>query len=116
MEPIPVFFDVVDRAALILKPKKPFLDWLISHDPKDKDVDLAEDLDVYLIPEFYNPEDFDVWLKTNFDVFFCDQMNHWYTDEKMWAQDRTFKLFKEWFNYKMHSMVWDTLEEPIEKE
>ncbi len=116
MEPIPVFFDLIDRAALILKPKKPFLNWLISHDPKDKDVDLTEDQDVYLIPDFYTPEDFEDWLKNNFDLLFCDQMNHWYTDEKMWVQNRTFKMFKEWFSYKMHSMVWDTLEEPIEKE
>jgi hypothetical protein len=34
----------------------------------------------------------------------------------MWVQNRSFKLFKEWFDYKMHSMVWDTLEEPIDKE
>ena len=115
MEPIPVFFDLTDRAALILKPKKPFQDWIISHDPKDKDADLEEDQDVYLIPEFLNTEEFEVWFKTNFDVFFCDQMNHWYTDETMWVQNRNFKLFKKWFDYKMHSMVWDTLEEPIEK-
>jgi hypothetical protein len=116
MEQIPVFFDLTDRAALILKPKKPFLNWLVSHDPKDKDVDLEEDQDVYLIPEFYNNEEFETWIKEYFDAFFCDQMNHWYTDETMWVQNRTFKLFKEWFDYRMHSMVWDTLDDPIEKE
>jgi len=116
MDPLPVFFDLTDRAALILKPKKPFLDWLIKYDLQDKDVDLEEDQDVYLIPEFLDNNEFEEWLKENYDAFFCDQMNGWYSDETMWVQNRSFKLFKEWFDYKMHSMVWDTLEDPIEKE
>jgi len=114
MDPLPVFFDLTDRAALILKPKKPFLDWLKKYDLQDKDVDLEEDQDVYLIPEFLDNKEFETWLKENYDAFFCDQMNGWYSDETMWVQNRSFKLFKEWFDYKMHSMVWDTLEDPIE--
>lgn len=116
MKEIPVFFEMTDRSALILKPKKPFSNWLTSHDPNDRDADLEEDQDIYLIPEFDSNKEFETWIKENFDAFFCDQMNHWYTDETMWIQNRTFKLFKEWFDYKMHSMVWDTLDDPIEKE
>lgn len=29
MDPIPVFFENVNRSALILNPKKPFFDWPI---------------------------------------------------------------------------------------
>ena len=116
MEPIPVFFELTNRAALILKPKKPFLNWLISHDPEDKKVDLSEDLDVYLIPEFEDRGEFEEWIEENYDDLFCDKMNQWYVDESMWVKNRSFKLFKEWFDYVIHSMVWDTLEEPIEKE
>ncbi len=28
---------------------------------------------------------------------------------------RTLKMFKEWFDYSMHTMVWDTEEDDIEK-
>ena len=55
-------------------------------------------------------------VEKNFDQIFVDQMNYWYTLESMWVQNRTFKMFKEWFDYSLYMMILDTLEEPIEKE
>ncbi|MBY0481019.1 MAG: hypothetical protein K2Q21_06675 [Chitinophagaceae bacterium] len=55
------------------------------------------------------------WLKKNFDELFSDQLNKWYIDETLWVKNRTFKMFNEWFDYSMHTMIWDTLETPIKK-
>ena len=48
-------------------------------------------------------------------MIFCDQMNHWYTDQKLWARNRTFKMFQEWFDLSFHTMIWDTLDGAIDE-
>jgi hypothetical protein len=37
-------------------------------------------------------------------------------DETVWVKNRTFKLFKDWFDYSIHTMIWDTMDEPIDKD
>ena len=116
MEPILVYFDFINRTALVVRPKKPFFDWLKKIDPEDDPLqDFMDDSDVYLLPNFEDHEEMENWLKKNYDQIFCDQMNHWYTDEDLWIQKRTFKLFNEWFDYSMHTMIWDTLDKPVSK-
>jgi hypothetical protein len=115
MEPLYYYFDNVKRTALIIKRKQPFLDWLVLYDPNDNKPSLLEESDVYLLPNFDEKSQMENWLKKNFDDIFSDQLNNWYTDETMWVQNRTFKLFKTWFDYSLHTMIYDTLEEPIEK-
>ncbi|HQA75619.1 MAG TPA: hypothetical protein PLY32_00720 [Salinivirgaceae bacterium] len=115
MKQIPVFFDTVHRSALIITPKKSFKEWLISMDPDDANIDLSNETDLYLIPNFDDHYQAEQWLKENFDIIFCDQMNNWYIDESDWEQNRTFKTFKEWFNYSIHLQILDTLEIPIKK-
>ena len=116
MEPIPIFFENVRRTALVLKPKQPFKDWLVDLDSGDIKVDLTNDTDVYLLPDFEDPKQVENWLKRNYDQIFCDQMNNWYVDESVWIQNRTYKIFKEWFDFSIHTMIWDTMDTPIEKE
>jgi hypothetical protein len=74
-----------------------------------------DDSDVYLLANFEDFEDMEKWIRKNYDQIFCDQMNHWYTDEDFWIQKRTFKPFNEWFEYSMHTMIRDTLDKPVYK-
>ena len=115
MDPIPVFFENVRRTALIVKPKRPFADWLNSIDPADGLETIIPYSDVYLLPVFEDSEHAVRWLKKNFDEIFCDQMNHWYIDEDIWVQNRTFKMFTQWFDYYIHTTVWDIVDGEIEK-
>ena len=115
MQQIPVFYENVRRTALIIKPKEPFFDWLTSVDKTTVVKESEQDHDVYLLPDFETIEEMEKWLKTNFDDLFTDQMNNWWTDENSLVQNRNFKMFKEWFDFSMHTMIWDTLEEEIEK-
>jgi hypothetical protein len=115
MNMIPVFFENVDRSAMIIIPKKPFHEWLISIEADNLDTESWKESTVYLLPDFELEEDMEKWLKKNFDQIFCDQMNNWYTDEVCWISKRTYKLFKEWFDFSLHTMIMDTLEDPIEK-
>ncbi|HNU62771.1 MAG TPA: hypothetical protein PLX24_09605 [Bacteroidales bacterium] len=115
MKSIPVFFNNINRSAMVIIPKKPFKDWLLSIDQGAAHWDITEDADVYLLPDFEEIEEAERWLEINFDLFFSDQLNNWYTAKKLWPKNRTFKMFKEWFDYSLHTMVWDILDDPIEK-
>ncbi|MBL7902462.1 MAG: hypothetical protein JNK73_10735 [Bacteroidia bacterium] len=109
-------FNNVKRTALVLTAKQPLYDWVISINPKYKvDADAFKDPDVYLLPDFETTDQMERWLKKNFDWLFCEQLNNWYVDEDLWVQNRTFKMFKEWFSYSLHPMVWDSVEGPIDK-
>ncbi|MBL7923924.1 MAG: hypothetical protein JNL88_06980, partial [Bacteroidia bacterium] len=108
-------FSNVRRTALILTPQKSFYDWVKNLDPSDKDIDPWGEPDVYLLPDFETTEEMERWLQRNFDWLFCEQLNNWYTDERLWPSKRTFKLFKEWFGYSLHTMVWDSVAGPIDK-
>lgn len=112
---IPVYFQYVKRSALLVKAKKPFYDWLLSIDPKEDQTYMLKEGDLYLLTDYDEVKQMNSWLKKNFDDIFSDQLNNWYIDDDMWPQNRTLKMFKEWFEYTMHTTVLDTEEEFIEK-
>jgi hypothetical protein len=108
-------FDMVKRSAMVVKPKMPYINWINETYPDDTiSIDNYED-DVYLLPNFEENKQMENWLKKNFDQIFTDQLNQWYTGEEGWPQKRTIKMFKEWFDYSMHTMIWDTVSGPIGK-
>ena len=117
----------INRAALIIRLKKPFIDWLIftskEHDGDDQmtanDVE-TEGFDskhVYLIPAYDENEQYDRYLRKHAKEIFEQELVGWYTDLAMWPQDRSWKVFKEWFDYEIQTMVFDTvLNQPLEYE
>ena len=46
-------------------------------------------------------------------VLFDSILFDWITDESMWPQNRTLKMFRDWFDIEVHSMVWDLASEPL---
>lgn len=38
------------------------------------------------------------------------------TDDDTWPEKITYKMFLEWFDVEFHSMVFDSLEDDIEKD
>jgi hypothetical protein len=115
MEPIPYYYDNINRSALVVKPKQPFIDWLASIESENKNVEEDLEGDVYLLPDFEEISQMKIWLKKNYDAIFSDQLNNWYTDEACWPQHRTFSMFAGWFEYSLHTMILDTEETPIVK-
>lgn len=108
-------FDLVKRSDMVVKPKMPFIDWVNITYPDDIiTLDGYED-DVYLLKDFEENKQMENRLKKNFDHIFTDQLNQWLTDEEGWPQKRTHKMFKEWFDYSMHTMIWDTVKGSIGK-
>lgn len=115
MNPIPYFYDCINRNAIVVKPKKPFFDWLNHLFPEDPMHEKPE-TNIYLIKEKNSNEEIERWISRNFDQLFQNELNDWHTDERAWPQKRTYKLFKEWFDFEIHSMVLDLEETEITKE
>ncbi|HNX21889.1 MAG TPA: hypothetical protein PKG88_05935 [Bacteroidales bacterium] len=115
MEPIPYYYDPINRNAIVVHIKKPFYDWLISIEPQSS-VQVEMEGNIYLIKEKDSNEAIENWLKRNYDKIFQNELNDWYTNEIKWPQQRTFKMFKEWFDYKIISMVLDMEETEISKD
>lgn len=114
-EPIPYFYDPIDRIAIIVKPKKPFFDWLNSVFPEDEPITTKDDNNVYLLREMVDNEAVLKWVKKNYDKIFINELNDWYTDEEGWPKNRTYKMFAEWFDIEICSMVLDLEDFPVNK-
>lgn len=100
----------VNRAAVTIRPKQPYLDWAKSLSGPPSGVtldDLREDCVVYLIPEFDDNEKAMKWADKRFDEFFTHALWGWSTEEGEWPQNRTARMFHEWFDVTIDSEVLD---------
>jgi len=116
MEPIPYFYDTIDRNAILVRPKKPFFDWVNTLFNDGDKLEEKEECNIYLIREMRNTDEVLAWVRTHFDELFVNELNDWYTGEDRWPQERTFELFAEWFDVEVHSMLLDLEEGPVTKE
>lgn len=109
-------FENVRRSALVLHPKEPFMDWIKRVEPGIQLQEPNLEGDVYLLPDFEEQEDMRRWLSKKYDLLFSDQLTNWFANESVWPQKRTFSMFQDWFSFSFHTMVWDTLESPLDKD
>ena len=104
---------MVNRAAVILRYKNPFVKWIKEADPlKDStEVTMAsvnEERTVYLISDG-DAENIDRWIRENHGALFESELEGWYTDESLWPKERDYKTFKGWLEVECHSVVLDTV-------
>jgi hypothetical protein len=116
MEPIPYFYEPIDRNAILVRPKRPFFDWVNGLYPNDSAIDEKEECNIYLIREMGSNEDILKWMRKHFDELFTNELNDWCTDEDRWPKMRTYALFTAWFDVEVHSMVLDLEDGPVTKE
>ena len=67
----------------------------------------------YLISE--GIEDVDVWLKKKFDKIFSFELEFWHLNKKEWPQKRNYKMFQEWFQVDVSTMIYDFEKMPVFK-
>lgn len=110
------YYEMLNRDAILVKPKKPLFDWANSLTPDEDPVPESKTGKIYLIKEKDTPEAVDRWLRKHFDRIFTSELADWWLDENDWPEKRTFKLFKEWFDYEIHQLVLDMESEDIVKD
>ena len=109
---------MINRAALILRYKQPFVDWINTVDPSSDlhDLTLADvgrERTVYLI-EVEDEEELTRGLTRHHEELFEQELFGWYTDPALWPRDRSLKRPKEWCSFELHTVVIDTGETPLE--
>jgi hypothetical protein len=109
---------MINRAALILRYKQPFVDWINGVDPSADSPNLTlADVDhertVYLI-EVEDEAELAGWLTRHHEEVFEQELWGWYTDPALWPRDRSLKTLKEWCSFELHTVVIDTAETPLE--
>ncbi len=108
---------MINRAVLILKLKKPFVQWINETDPNNKlpEVTMAQanrERTVYLLNDL-DAEGLDEWIELNCANLFESELEDWYTDQSLWPQSRDMKLFKKWFAPECHPVLIDAGFGPI---
>ena len=105
----------VNRSLLILKAKEPCREWVASLPGKSKITirDINTGCRVYLIPEFEDDQQKDAILEKIYADIFVEKLFQWCIDDVKWPQNRTFALFKRWFEPEFYPVVEDTVENDI---
>jgi hypothetical protein len=81
MEPIPYYYDSINRNAIVVKPKQSLFNWVNSIYPESP-IEAVNKATVYLIKERDSNEAMEKWLHKNFDNIFQNELNDWHTEKK----------------------------------
>ncbi|MDR4498043.1 MAG: hypothetical protein MRK02_09025 [Candidatus Scalindua sp.] len=109
----------LNRSALVVKPKQPFVDWANSTDPGGTQYtlqNLKSENNVYLVSEIDDKHDLEREIKTYHRIMFENELIGWATDRTTWPKMISLELFHEWFVIEHNSMVADLSNGPIELE
>lgn len=106
---------IVNREAIIVRPKESFYKWL-----EEKDLDfiprkLSDGPIVYLIEENDDDKKTTRWLKKNFDKIFTNELYTFEVSPDDIAEKRTYKMFTDLFEIERHEIIVDLEEEPVVK-
>jgi hypothetical protein len=113
--------NIPNRHVLYLAPKQPLIDWVNHVFPDDQPERLEpplahENANIYLIPAQDDPADSMEWLKRNFKLILEEELLEWCTDPDEWPEPFTWDMFRSWFVISIQTMIFDTVEEEIERE
>ncbi|XZG71753.1 hypothetical protein ACTSKR_07830 [Chitinibacteraceae bacterium HSL-7] len=107
---------IVDRAAAVVRPNQPFLEWLNALPGSELKLELEDvrsDCTVLLIPEISEPEDGIAYIDDIFERIFAMELASWIEDESLWPAKRSLQLFWEWFDVEIHLGVLDSVDEDL---
>ena len=82
---------VNNRSIVNIYPTKIYLDWLNYTRGSDVSLGLNDIEPVsFLINDFDDISEFDIWLENNFQLLFEIRLNYSCIDKSLWPEDRTF--------------------------
>ena len=108
---------MVNRAALLLRYKEPFVQWLNESCPDANEPDISmeeanQDKIVYLLDE-EEVDNLEEWISLNHQALFESELDGWNTDESRWPKKRDLELFAKWFEVECHTVLIDAGTGPI---
>lgn len=109
---------IVNRAAFVVRPRRPYFQWLASLDPQESEEieSLEHCVSVYLVPESVTEEAETAPLEQHWQEIFELELAACAPDEDRWPAMRTLATFREWFEVSGQSLVVDLAKGDLEIE
>lgn len=101
---------MLNRSAISIQLKQPFVDWINSLDEKGEQVTLEEvnlEATTYLIPELEDEEALEVFIDERHFELLENELLSWEDDDSYWPADMDRALFDEFLDVKLSFMVFD---------
>ena len=112
-------FLALNRNALIVRRKKPFIDWANSLEDRGPELNLDDpqfEHTIYLVDQLSDYLDPGPALRKHCTSIFEQELALWHRDPHDWPSKRDLRAFNEWFDVKLHSLVVDLAEIAFESE
>jgi hypothetical protein len=109
----------INRAIAVIKPRQPYVDWASSlpGDPDELSLDdLRRDCTAVLLPEFDTPVESEAFIASIAAELFEAELDAWYRDRTTWPLARDYRVFQEWFDVEIHTIVLDAGKSAIRRE
>ena len=109
---------LVNRAAIVVRPKARFLEWLHSVHPASLGQsleDLREEPSCYLIPEREDDVDGRKELAHLCDRICREEFEAWFMDRSSMPAMFDLETFEKWFDWSFHSLVFDLGKLPLKR-
>ena len=110
--------EAINRSIAVIRPKAPFIKWANNWVGRGERTYTAEYFDndcmVLLIPLMpIEPGQEHTagkrYIDSMWDAIFIEKLRRWNANEYIWPEERTRKVFGEWFKVEFHRLVVDTL-------
>lgn len=104
---------MLNRAASIVRPARPFIEWALDLDDTGLAPQPEDEATVYLVPGYADANEREMILDAVHAEVFERELAAWHTVERDWPENRTFSMFKSWFEVELHSVVEDLCVGPL---
>lgn len=102
-----------ERTAVVIRFRKPFIDWSytvgawIRMTEEEEQEAIRDGTTVILLPEMETTFEIEDYLKKHYERIFCYLLNEQKTDQNLWPQNRSYTMFREWFDVNEIDWVLD---------
>lgn len=106
----------LNRELVVIRPKDPFVEWVHRVDRTGKPPEaewIRSTSTSFLIPQFEFPDESWEWVEENCSMIFELELGDWFVDEETWPSDRSWDVFREWFEIEHIDTIWDLIDEPL---
>jgi hypothetical protein len=108
--------DVLNRAAVVLVPRAPYIEWANSFEDDGPTIDVAKARDfatTFLVPEPETLDDVTEVIRAESAYMFECALAGWMTDEESWPAQRDYSTLTRWFEIEVYEMLIDLANEPF---
>jgi hypothetical protein len=103
---------VVNRCAVGIYPSQKLLDWAQGLDLVIDAAGASEPC-LYLIPDDETEEEAEEILEEVYEAIFEAELDFWHRDTGTWPAERTYSVFRKWFEVRFYPLIQDLVGEEI---